>query len=204
MPGIKDIYRMTKPLGYYRGGPARAPELDEGFEPILEGYGEALANINNPEYARKWNMTRPRQPGLDEQLMQDYKPPIPRWGKAKELGKKGLEGIRSLFGAKEAGASTLGDDALKDLLGQLRIQLMLEKGIEGSVLMPSGNPDTIKRLEERISSLSNVEVYSSEIGELVMEELKKLDKVSFIRFASVYRDFKDVGEFQSQIEDLKE
>ena len=64
--------------------------------------------------------------------------------------------------------------------------------------------EAIKRLEEKISSLSNVEVYSSEIGELVMEELKKLDKVSFIRFASVYRDFQDVGEFQSQIEDLKE
>ena len=64
--------------------------------------------------------------------------------------------------------------------------------------------EAIKDLEEKISSLSNVEVFSSEIGELVMEELKKLDKVSFIRFASVYRDFKDVGEFQSQIEDLKE
>lgn len=64
--------------------------------------------------------------------------------------------------------------------------------------------EAIKDLEEKISSLSNVEVFSSEIGELVMEELKKLDKVSFIRFASVYRDFQDVGEFQSQIEDLKE
>ena len=67
-----------------------------------------------------------------------------------------------------------------------------------------GNTSYYKDLEEKISSLSNVEVFSSEIGELVMEELKKLDKVSFIRFASVYRDFQDVGEFQSQIEDLKE
>jgi len=153
MAGIKDIYRMTAPLGYYRGGPARAPESYEGFEPIHTGYAEAIANMNNPEYANKWNLTKPRQPGLDEQLMQDYKPPIPRWGKARELGKKGLEGIRSLFGAKEAGASTLGDDALKDLLGQLRLQLMLEKGIEGSILMPSGNPDKIKRLEERIRQI---------------------------------------------------
>ena len=64
--------------------------------------------------------------------------------------------------------------------------------------------DSIKNIEEKISSLSNVEVYSSEIGELVMEELKKLDKISFIRYASVYRDFKDIGEFKIQISDLEE
>jgi len=64
--------------------------------------------------------------------------------------------------------------------------------------------DSIKNIEERISSLSNVEVYSSEIGELVMEELKKLDKISFVRYASVYRDFKDIGEFKIQISDLEE
>ena len=64
--------------------------------------------------------------------------------------------------------------------------------------------DSIKNIEERISSLSNVEVYSSEIGELVMDELKKLDKIAFVRFASVYRDFKDIGEFKIQINDLEE
>ncbi|SVA52966.1 uncharacterized protein METZ01_LOCUS105820 [marine metagenome] len=37
-----------------------------------------------------------------------------------------------------------------------------------------------------------------------MEELKDIDKVAFIRFASVYRQFKDIGEFQAQIEDLKD
>ena len=64
--------------------------------------------------------------------------------------------------------------------------------------------DSIKNIEERISSLSNVEVYSSEIGELVMEELKKIDKIAFVRYASVYRDFKDIGEFKIQINDLEE
>ena len=61
------------------GIPTLAPELYEGFEPIHTGYAEALANINNPEYANKWNMTNPRQPGLDEELMEDYVPPRPRW-----------------------------------------------------------------------------------------------------------------------------
>ena len=63
--------------------------------------------------------------------------------------------------------------------------------------------DSIKNIEEKINNLSNVEVYSSEIGELVMDELKKIDKISFIRYASVYRDFKDIGEFKIQINDLE-
>ena len=37
-----------------------------------------------------------------------------------------------------------------------------------------------------------------------MDELEDIDKVAFIRFASVYREFKDIGEFQAQIEDLKD
>ena len=62
----------------------------------------------------------------------------------------------------------------------------------------------IQVVEEKISNISNIEIEAHQIGELVMEELKNIDKVAFIRFASVYREFKDIGEFQSQIEDLKE
>ena len=62
----------------------------------------------------------------------------------------------------------------------------------------------IHRIEEKISNISNIEIEANQIGELVMEELKDIDKVAFIRFASVYRQFKDIGEFQAQIEDLKD
>ena len=61
----------------------------------------------------------------------------------------------------------------------------------------------IQNVEEEISNISNIEIEAHQIGELVMEELKNIDKVAFIRFASVYREFKDIGEFQAQIEDLK-
>ncbi|MDP6570464.1 MAG: transcriptional regulator NrdR [Candidatus Marinimicrobia bacterium] len=61
----------------------------------------------------------------------------------------------------------------------------------------------IHSIEEKISNISNVEIDASRIGELVMDELKKIDGVAFIRYASVYRQFKDVGEFKAQIEDLK-
>ena len=62
----------------------------------------------------------------------------------------------------------------------------------------------IQNVEEKISNISNIEIEAQQAGELVMEELKNIDKVAFIRFASVYREFKDIGEFQAQIEDLKE
>ena len=62
----------------------------------------------------------------------------------------------------------------------------------------------IHSIEEKISNISNIEIEANQIGELVMEELKYIDKVAFIRFASVYRQFKDIGEFQAQIEDLRD
>ena len=62
----------------------------------------------------------------------------------------------------------------------------------------------INRIEEKISNISNIEIEAYQIGGLVMDELREIDKVAFIRFASVYREFKDIGEFQAQIEDLKE
>src|SRR5207244_2948351 len=43
---------------------------------------------------------------------------------------------------------------------------------------------------------------TSDIGELIMDRLKQIDKVAYIRFASVYRDFKDVDEFRSELEQL--
>ena len=46
------------------------------------------------------------------------------------------------------------------------------------------------------------EIDASEIGQLVMDRLKDLDKVAYVRFASVYREFKDVVEFKQELENL--
>ena len=46
------------------------------------------------------------------------------------------------------------------------------------------------------------EVGSSEIGDMIVKELKKMDKVSYIRFASVYRDFTELGDFKKEIREL--
>jgi transcriptional repressor NrdR len=63
--------------------------------------------------------------------------------------------------------------------------------------------EAIQNVEEEISNISNIEIEAFQVGEIVMGTLKSIDKVAFIRFASVYREFKDIGEFQAQIEDLK-
>tara|TARA_Y100001970_G_scaffold40829_2_gene50352 strand:+ start:3270 stop:3701 length:432 start_codon:yes stop_codon:yes gene_type:complete len=64
--------------------------------------------------------------------------------------------------------------------------------------------DSIAVVENSITDISNVEIDSRKIGELVMIELKKIDSVSYIRFSSVYREFKDISEFQAQLDDLKD
>ena len=61
----------------------------------------------------------------------------------------------------------------------------------------------VERIEEKLLNLGVREVASSRIGELVMRELKKLDKVAYVRFASVYRSFEDVDEFRAVVDEIR-
>ncbi|MES2363646.1 MAG: transcriptional regulator NrdR [Pseudomonadota bacterium] len=61
----------------------------------------------------------------------------------------------------------------------------------------------IERIEEKLLSLGIREVPSNRLGELVMRELKKLDKVAYIRFASVYRSFEDIDEFKTLVDEVR-
>jgi transcriptional repressor NrdR len=61
----------------------------------------------------------------------------------------------------------------------------------------------VDRIEARLLALGEPEVPSEKIGELVMKELKQLDKVAYIRFASVYRNFADVDEFSEVIREVQ-
>ena len=70
-------------------------------------------------------------------------------------------------------------------------------------------PVSIERVEEAISRIKNNlratgerEIPSRDVGELVMLELRQLDEVAFVRFASVYRSFKDLDEFRQEIDRL--
>jgi len=60
----------------------------------------------------------------------------------------------------------------------------------------------LDRIQERLLASAAREVPSSRLGELVMRELKRIDKVAYVRFASVYRSFEDVDEFRQLIQDI--
>lgn len=60
----------------------------------------------------------------------------------------------------------------------------------------------VERIEIKIFNLEAKEVSSTDVGEIVMDELKELDEVAYVRFASVYREFKDVNIFMDEIKKM--
>ena len=61
----------------------------------------------------------------------------------------------------------------------------------------------IERIEEKLLATGAREVPSARLGELVMREFKKLDKVAYVRFASVYRSFEDIDEFRALVDEVR-
>jgi len=83
---------------------------------------------------------------------------------------------------------------------KLRASLML--ALRKRPVSADAVDDAIRRIEEKLLSLGQREVISGQIGELVMRELKRLDKIAYIRFASVYKSFEDLAEFQDAIAEV--
>ena len=84
-----------------------------------------------------------------------------------------------------------------------------EKLLRGIMNSCKKRPVSIDDIEQLVTRVANslqtsesFEVSYDQIGNLVMQELKKLDAVSYVRFASIYREFKEVGEFVDQIKTL--
>jgi len=84
-----------------------------------------------------------------------------------------------------------------------------KKILNGLLKACSKRPISMKRLEEFINEIekkilacADREIPSSKIGELIMQGLKELDEVAYVRFASVYRQFKDINEFMKELKDL--
>lgn len=84
-----------------------------------------------------------------------------------------------------------------------------QKVLAGVLRACEKRPISMGKMEQIVNDVEQFVVDSperertaSEIGELIMDKLKQIDKVAYIRFASVYRDFKDVDEFRSELEHL--
>lgn len=89
---------------------------------------------------------------------------------------------------------------------ELYVRQKIENGIRRSLSKRSYTQENFDQLihaiERDIQKKRTREIASQEIGELIMKHLKKFDEVGYIRFASVYRDFKDVKTFEEELKKL--
>jgi len=79
----------------------------------------------------------------------------------------------------------------------------LRKACEKRPLPAAKVEEMAEEIETELLSLGKAEVSSSIIGDMVMEKLKMLDKIAYIRFASVYRDFTDIDALKSELDTLR-
>ena len=84
-----------------------------------------------------------------------------------------------------------------------------QKVLNGMLRSCAQRPVSYEQLEQAVSNIEQTllngydrEVSSVQIGELAMQELKKIDEVAYVRFASVYRQFKDISTFMSELNKL--
>ncbi len=84
-----------------------------------------------------------------------------------------------------------------------------KKVLSGLVKSCEKRPISVEKLEETVDDIERTlqrnfdkEVASVEIGELIMQRLGKLDQVAYVRFASVYREFKDVNQFMKELKQI--
>jgi len=94
-------------------------------------------------------------------------------------------------------------DGRRESFNRDKILRGLTKACEKRPVSSEAIQDVVDNIEAEILSRENNEIKSTEIGDLIMSHLKKLDEIAYIRFASVYREFKDLKEFENELQTLK-
>jgi transcriptional repressor NrdR len=85
-----------------------------------------------------------------------------------------------------------------------KLRTGLLRALEKRLVSAEQVEETVLRLKNRARASSERELSSQQIGEWVMDELRDLDQVAYVRFASVYRSFQDVNAFREEIERLQQ
>lgn len=93
-------------------------------------------------------------------------------------------------------------DNRREAFDRVKIINGLKKACEKRPVSTAAIEQAADRVERHVQDLGEKEVRSAVIGEALMRELHKLDQVAYVRFASVYRSFQDVGEFMRELQDL--
>ena len=94
-------------------------------------------------------------------------------------------------------------DRGREAFDEAKLRAGLEKALQKRPVPRAEIDEALSRVVHKVRSLGDREVSSRAIGELVMEELRHLDEVAYVRFASVYRQFEDVEAFHEEIRRLR-
>jgi transcriptional repressor NrdR len=93
-------------------------------------------------------------------------------------------------------------DKTRETFDPSKIRLGVIKACQKRPVSLNQIDELIRSVEKRVYSMGDTEVASQAIGEIVMDELKKLDEVAYVRFASVYRQFRDIQTFMTELSKL--
>jgi hypothetical protein len=94
-------------------------------------------------------------------------------------------------------------DRSREVFDEAKLRSGMEKALEKRPVPRDQLDEAVSRITHKVRSLGDREVQSRAIGELVMDELRQLDEVAYVRFASVYRHFEDVEAFHEEIQRLR-
>ena len=93
-------------------------------------------------------------------------------------------------------------DQRRELYGRAKVLAGIHRACEKRPVPAEGQEAIVDELEKMLEEKFDKEVPSSAIGEFVMERLAKVDQVAYVRFASVYRQFKDISHFMKELKTL--
>ena len=93
-------------------------------------------------------------------------------------------------------------DGRRESFDRTKILAGLKKACEKRPISTATIEDVTDRIEKRIQEMGETEIESRIVGEELMKELHQLDQVAYVRFASVYREFKDIDQFMEELKTL--
>lgn len=93
-------------------------------------------------------------------------------------------------------------DGRRELFDRQKLVSGIRKACEKRPVSMETIEEVVNRIERWAFDRADNEVRAEELGEHVMQELKKMDEIAYVRFASVYRSFKDINEFMGELRDL--
>ena len=93
-------------------------------------------------------------------------------------------------------------DGRREIFDRMKILNGLNKACEKRPISVTNLEKIVSRIEYNLLEKGEREIKATEVGEMVMNELKSLDEIAYVRFASVYRQFRDINEFMSELAEL--